>query len=102
MQRLPLVGARLVPWFVGMMGASLILRAVSWPALSMSPRVLWRILLVSSGILELGAPGMVLVAGISSPGVPLWSFRFLRLGPGPLPGGESLADAGSPQRKNRT
>lgn len=56
----PLVGARLVPWFVGMMGASLVLRAVSQPALSMNPSTLWRIGLVSSGILELGALGMVL------------------------------------------
>lgn len=57
----PLAGARLVPWFVGMMGGSLVLRAISQPELSTHPDTLWRVGLISSGVLELGALGMILL-----------------------------------------
>ena len=48
----PLVGARLVPWLLCMMIVSLVLRAVGQPMLSMSLGNLWRVALVSSGVLE--------------------------------------------------
>ena len=51
----PLVGARLVPWLLSMIIASLILRAVAQPVLSMSQGSVWRAALVGSGILETGA-----------------------------------------------
>jgi uncharacterized protein involved in response to NO len=51
----PLAGASLVPWLLGMMIASLVLRAVSQPLLTMSQVSLWRVALVSSGVLETGA-----------------------------------------------
>jgi uncharacterized protein involved in response to NO len=56
----PLAGARLIPWGVGLMSASLVLRAVSQPELVMNPGMLWRVGLVSSGVLELSALGMIL------------------------------------------
>src|SRR5579872_7442195 len=43
----PLVGARLVPWLLGMIILSLILRGVGQPLLSMSQGNLWRGALVS-------------------------------------------------------
>ncbi|HEU0002069.1 MAG TPA: hypothetical protein VFQ36_14300 [Ktedonobacteraceae bacterium] len=51
----PLVGARLVPWLLSMIIASLILRAVAQPLLAMGLGNLWRGVLVGSGILETGA-----------------------------------------------
>ena len=51
----PLAGARLVPWLLGTMIVSLILRAVSQPLLATNLGSMWRIGLVSSGVLELGA-----------------------------------------------
>ena len=57
----PLVGARLVPWLLGMIILSLILRGVGQPLLSMSQGNLWRGALVSSGIGETGAFVTVLV-----------------------------------------
>lgn len=51
----PLVGARLVPWLLSMIIASLISRAVAQPLLAMSQGNLWRGVLVGSGILETGA-----------------------------------------------
>lgn len=56
----PLVGARLVPWLLGAMIVSLILRAVSQPLLVMNLGSMWRVGLISSGILEVGAIVMVL------------------------------------------
>lgn len=51
----PLAGARLVPWLLGMLIASLVLRATSQPLLSIYPGIVWRVGLVGSGILEMGA-----------------------------------------------
>lgn len=56
----PLAVARAVPWMLGLVSASLILRAVSQPALAINPSPLWRVGLIGSGILELGAFGMLL------------------------------------------
>lgn len=56
----PLAEVHLVPWLVGMMSASLVLRAVSQPELAMNPANIWRVGLVGSGIGELGAVSMVL------------------------------------------
>lgn len=56
----PLTGARLIPWFVGIMGTSLILRAVSQTAFALNPANVWRVGLIGSGIGEVGAIGMVL------------------------------------------
>src|SRR5215472_6771279 len=46
----PLVGARLVPWLLGILTMSLVLRAISQPVLSIYPTNIWRIGLVSSSI----------------------------------------------------
>lgn len=51
----PLAGARLVPWLLGIIIISLLLRAVSQPLLALDTGVLWRVGLVSSGILEMSA-----------------------------------------------
>ena len=51
----PLAGARFIPWSLCIMIVSLVLRAVSQPLLSMSQVSLWRVALVSSGVLETGA-----------------------------------------------
>ena len=51
----PLVGARLVPWLLGILIASLVLRAISQPLLSIYPTNVWRLGLVSSGVLEVAA-----------------------------------------------
>ncbi len=51
----PLVGARLVPWLLGVLIASLVLRAISQPLLSIYPTPIWRIGLLGSGILEVMA-----------------------------------------------
>lgn len=57
----PLVGARLVPWLLGILIASLVLRAISQPLLSVSPSAAWQIgLLVSSGVLEVVAYAVIL------------------------------------------
>ncbi|HEX7733418.1 MAG TPA: hypothetical protein VF458_01095, partial [Ktedonobacteraceae bacterium] len=56
----PLVGVRLISWLVGLMSASLVLRAVSQPMLAINPANVWRVGLVSSGVLELATLGMVL------------------------------------------
>src|SRR5215469_6592867 len=39
----PLVGARLVPWLLGILSISLVLRAISQPVLSLYPTNAWRI-----------------------------------------------------------
>lgn len=49
----PLVGARLVPWLLGILIVSLILRTISQPLLSTTLGSLWRVGLVSSGGLEM-------------------------------------------------
>ncbi len=51
----PLVGAHLVPWLLGILTMSLVLRAISQPVLSIYPANIWRIGLVSSSILEVAA-----------------------------------------------
>jgi uncharacterized protein involved in response to NO len=51
----PLAGARLVPWLLAIMIVSLVLRAVSQPLLAMDVGSMWRVGLVSSGVLEMGA-----------------------------------------------
>jgi uncharacterized protein involved in response to NO len=51
----PLVAARLVPWLLGILITSLVLRAVSQPLLSIYPANVWRLGLLSSGILEVAA-----------------------------------------------
>ena len=53
----PLAGARLVPWLLGSMIVSLVLHAVSQPGLSTNLGSVWRVGLVSSGVLEMGADG---------------------------------------------
>ncbi|HVU67785.1 MAG TPA: hypothetical protein VHD63_11670 [Ktedonobacteraceae bacterium] len=55
-----LVGARLVPWLVGCIGASLVLRAISQPMFAVQPALIWRIGPIGSGVLEAGAVGLVL------------------------------------------
>ena len=56
----PLVGAYLVPWLLGVLIASLVLRAVSQPLLSIYPANVWRLGLMGSGILEVAAYTCVL------------------------------------------
>ena len=56
----PLAGARLVPWLLGSMIVGLVLRAVSQPLLAVSLASVWRIGLVSSGVLEMVAFATVL------------------------------------------
>lgn len=56
----PLVGARLIPWLLGILIASLVLRAVSQPLLATNLGSVWRVGLVSSGILEMSAFVIVL------------------------------------------
>jgi uncharacterized protein involved in response to NO len=56
----PLAGARLIPPLLGIMIVSLILRAVSQPLLATNLGSVWRIGLVSSSILEMGAFVIVL------------------------------------------
>jgi uncharacterized protein involved in response to NO len=51
----PLAGARLVPWLLGIIVVSLVLRAVSQPLLATDLGSMWRVGLVSSGMLEMGA-----------------------------------------------
>lgn len=57
----PLASARLIPWLVGIMAGSLILRAISQPLLAMNAESLWRIGLLVSGIGEVGAMSIVLL-----------------------------------------
>jgi uncharacterized protein involved in response to NO len=49
---IPLVRPALLPWILGVEVSSLILRFVSQPLLEMTDSLLWKILLVLSGILE--------------------------------------------------
>ena len=51
----PLVGAPFVPWLLGILIVSLVLRAVSQPLLSLYPAIVWRLGLVGSGVLEVAA-----------------------------------------------
>src|SRR5262249_7694768 len=51
----PLMGARLVPWLLGILTMSLVLRAISQPVLLIYPANIWRIGLMSSGVFELVA-----------------------------------------------
>jgi uncharacterized protein involved in response to NO len=52
---MPLVGACLVPWLLGILSISLVLRAIGQPVLSLYPTNAWRIGLVSSGVFEVAA-----------------------------------------------
>ena len=67
----PLVGARFVPWLLGVLIAGLVLRAVSQPVLSIYPANVWRVGLVSSGILEgaayAGAFSLIVLTALSGP-----------------------------------
>jgi uncharacterized protein involved in response to NO len=56
----PLAGARLVPLLLGIIIVSLVLRAVSQPLLATNLGSIWRMGLVSSGVLEMIAFMMVL------------------------------------------
>jgi uncharacterized protein involved in response to NO len=56
----PLAGASLVHWLVFALIASLVLRAISQPLLAMYPAYVWRVGLVSSGLLEMVAVACVL------------------------------------------
>ncbi len=56
----PLVGARLVPWLLGILIVSLVLRAVTQPFVATNMGSMWRIGLVGSGILEVAAIVMIL------------------------------------------
>jgi uncharacterized protein involved in response to NO len=56
----PLAGARFIPWSLCIMIVSLVLRAVSQPLLAVSLASVWRIGLVSSGMLEVGAFAIIL------------------------------------------
>jgi uncharacterized protein involved in response to NO len=56
----PLAGARLVPWSLCILIVSLVLRAVSQPLLATNLGSVWRVGLVSSGVLETGAFATVL------------------------------------------
>jgi len=57
----PLVGVRFVPWLLGIMIASLVLRAVGQPLLAMMPAMVWQLALVSSGLFE-----VIAIVGILS------------------------------------
>lgn len=56
----PLAGVRTLPWLMGLMIVSMSLRAISQPLQTFFPSVVWSILLISSGVGELGAVAMVL------------------------------------------
>lgn len=56
----PLAGVRALPWLMGVMIVSMSLRAVSQPLQTLSPSAFWSVLLLLSGIGELGAVAMVL------------------------------------------
>jgi len=56
----PLVGARFVPWLLCALIVSLVLRAASQPLLAMYPAYVWRVGLVSSGLLEVAAVACIL------------------------------------------
>jgi uncharacterized protein involved in response to NO len=49
----PLAGAHLLPWLLGIISTSLVLRALSQPLLATGLNMLWSMALVSSGVLEL-------------------------------------------------
>jgi uncharacterized protein involved in response to NO len=67
----PLVGARFIPWLLGILIASLVVRAVSQPVLSISPSSAWHIGLMSSGVLEVvayaGILALVVLTALSGP-----------------------------------
>jgi uncharacterized protein involved in response to NO len=56
----PLVAARLIPWMLVSISLSMILRAFCQPLLTAYPATLWRVGLVGSGILEMGAFALIL------------------------------------------
>jgi uncharacterized protein involved in response to NO len=69
----PLAGARFVPWLLGILIASLVLRAVCQPLMSLSSmNLVWRLGLVGSGICEAIAFAgvLVLLVGTASSGPP--------------------------------
>lgn len=57
----PLVGARFLPWLLGLAIVSLIVRSVSQPLLTIRPAMVWQVALVGSGVFE-----VVAIAGILS------------------------------------
>ncbi|MBE3561388.1 MAG: hypothetical protein IMW89_19530 [Ktedonobacteraceae bacterium] len=56
----PLAAARFIPLLLGLMIASLILRAISQPVLTASSALIWRIAFIGSGLLEVAAIILVL------------------------------------------
>lgn len=56
----PLAHARLVPWLLGALIASIALRAVCQPLAAVTGVAVWRVGLVASGLLEAAALGLVL------------------------------------------
>jgi uncharacterized protein involved in response to NO len=56
----PLVAARLIPWILVSISVSMILRALCQPLLTVYPAMIWRVGLVGSGILEMGAFALIL------------------------------------------
>jgi uncharacterized protein involved in response to NO len=56
----PLVAARLIPWILVLIGASMILRAFCQPLLTAYPANIWHVGLVGSGVLEIGAFALIL------------------------------------------
>lgn len=67
----PLAAAPLLSWLLGLLTASLILRAISQPLLSLFHAPVWQLLLLLSGIFEVGAfaicVGMLLVTALRGP-----------------------------------
>ncbi|GHO91042.1 hypothetical protein KSF_010900 [Reticulibacter mediterranei] len=55
----PLVAARLIPWMLVSISVSMILRAFCQPLLTVYPATIWRVGLVGSGILEMGALALI-------------------------------------------
>jgi uncharacterized protein involved in response to NO len=69
----PLAGARFVPWLLGLLVASLVVRAICQPLVSLSPvNVVWRLGLVGSGICEVVASASMigLLVGTACSGLP--------------------------------
>jgi uncharacterized protein involved in response to NO len=56
----PLAQARLIPWMLGALVASMVLRAICQPLLAQSPAFVWRAGLLASGLLEAAAIACVL------------------------------------------
>ena len=63
----PLAAPWLVPWVLGLQVAGPLLRALSQPLVTTTPAVIWRVLLLASGMLECAAlVGAVLLLGLTA------------------------------------